>query len=350
MLEVGLKTKNLAQLYELEFGPDYLTKHAAPLYIIRICTPSLISGASFIRQENSNRLGSVSYQYRSVLHTTQNVPLLDITNENLGLSPFIDLNNDDVKDVLLLIYSSNHKYHLRLLKENVIDLKNFRKYVRTNWYVVISILDLSLSAIFDHRADDQVPVTTLKRKRGRPKKILGSMSTSTELEKITVTPTPYMNISSDLLDHTVDGQLPFTELKRKCGRPKKVLGSTSTQTDLEKITVNPTPYPTISSEILDHTADDQVPLTSLKRKRGRPKKKIIGSTSTQNDTFMNIIILFVNYIIIFSGVDFRDQVPPTNQKKKHGRPKKVLASTSAQSEYWDMGDANVECMYCGVMF
>ncbi|GER29292.1 hypothetical protein STAS_05141, partial [Striga asiatica] len=150
---------------------------------------------------------------------------------------------------------------------------------------------------------NQVSHKTIKRNRGRPKNILGNMPAKTELEKITVTPTPYTNISSELLDHTVDCQLPLTELKRKRGQPKKVLGSTSTQTDHEKITVNPTPYPTISSEILDHTADDQISLTPLKRKRERPKT-IIGNTSTQN------------------GVDLRDQVQPTNQKKNLGDLKK----------------------------
>ncbi|GER49467.1 methyl-CPG-binding domain 8, partial [Striga asiatica] len=101
-------------------------------------------------------------------------------------------------------------------------------------------------------------------------------------------------------------------LKRKRGRPKKIIGNTSTSTELENITVTPTPYTNISSVLLDHTADGQLPLTELKRKRGRPKK-VIGSMSTQ------------------TCVDLLDQVPPTNQKKKPGRPKKVLASTSTRS-------------------
>ncbi|GER55367.1 minor capsid protein, partial [Striga asiatica] len=126
-------------------------------------------------------------------------------------------------------------------------------------------------------------------------------------------------------------QVSHKTIKRNRGRPKNILGNTSAKTELEKITVTPTPYTNILSELLDHTVDCQLPLTELKRKRGQPKK-VLGSTSTQ------------------TGVDLSDQVQPTNQKKKPGRPKKMLASTSTRSEYWDMGDANIEYMYCGVMF
>ncbi|GER54925.1 AT hook motif DNA-binding family protein, partial [Striga asiatica] len=115
---------------------------------------------------------------------------------------------------------------------------------------------------------------------------------------------------AELLNDRADAEVPLTTVKRNRGRPKKILGNTSAQTDLEKIIG--TPNTTISSEIFDHCADDQVTVTTLKRKRGRPKK-IIGNISTP------------------TGVDLLDQVPPTNQKKKPGRPKKVLASTSTRS-------------------
>ncbi|GER44280.1 Ditrans,polycis-undecaprenyl-diphosphate synthase ((2E,6E)-farnesyl-diphosphate specific), partial [Striga asiatica] len=208
------------------------------------------------------------------------------------LPPFIDLTNEDVNDVLLLSPDS-------------ID---------------------SHAEILNKCADDQVPITNLKRKRGRPEKIIASTSTPTGM--------------FELLDHTADGQLPLTNLKRKRGGRKRILGSTSTQTKHEKITVTPTTYPTISSEILDHTADDQVPFASLKRKRGRPKKKIIGSTSTQigvdlrDQALEKRVDRPTPYTTTLSEVlhhSTDDQVPPTNQTRKRGRPKKMLASTSTQS-------------------
>ncbi|GER51094.1 protein phosphatase 2A subunit A3, partial [Striga asiatica] len=110
---------------------------------------------------------------------------------NLGLSPFINLNNDDVNEVLLLSHDSIFKQPQDL--EKIIGTPN----------TTIS------SEIFDHRADDQVPVMTLKRKRGRPKTIPGNTSTSTGV---------------DLRD-----QVPPTNQKKKPGRPKKILASTSTQ-------------------------------------------------------------------------------------------------------------------------
>ncbi|GER35669.1 sequence-specific DNA binding transcription factors, partial [Striga asiatica] len=63
-------------------------------------------------------------------------------------------------------------------------------------------------------------------------------------------------------------QVSLTTLKGNYGWPKTIFGNTSAQTDLEKITG--TPNTTISSEIFDHRADDQVTVTTLKRKRGRP--------------------------------------------------------------------------------
>ncbi|GER43641.1 aspartyl/glutamyl-tRNA(Asn/Gln) amidotransferasesubunit C, partial [Striga asiatica] len=116
------------------------------------CTPSPVTGSSFIPIENNNNSGKVSYQWRSVLHTSQSLPLSNITNVFETAPVFTPLNST-------------------------------------------------------------------------------SKSIASELEKITITQTPYTNISSDLMDHTSDGQLLLTELKRKRGRPKKVLGSTSTQTE-----------------------------------------------------------------------------------------------------------------------
>ncbi|GER57111.1 CBS domain-containing protein [Striga asiatica] len=197
-----------------------------------ICTPSLISGASFIRQENNNRLGSVSYQYRSVLHTTQNVPFSNITNENLGLSSFIDLNNDDVNDVLLLSPDSIFK------QPQVID---------------------SHAEILNDRAAAEVPLTTVKRNRGRPKKILGNTSAQTDLEKITGTPNT--TISSEIFDHCADDQVTVTTLKRKRGRHKKIIRNTSTPTGVDLL--------------------DQVPPTNQKKKPGRPKQ-VLASTSTRS--------------------------------------------------------------------
>ncbi|GER25339.1 AT hook motif-containing protein [Striga asiatica] len=294
-------------------------------------TSPVVKGSSFIAQQNNDASKKSSYQYQSVLHCTQNLPLSDVTNV-LGMSrsctPVVQTKYNTIKG-----YGTSPPSHVSsLIPEQSSSHLGYTSYKYQSVLHSPHIKPLS-GVAYGHAIQ---PNDSLSK--NCTQNIVIDLTSDTDddggsgvMHNMPLNPTNKNHLPSssihvinsdkkrslpiefnDVVDLTVNDVVPIPVPKRKRGRPKKIVGSTSTQSD--------------------HNVDVVVPLPVPKRKPGRPKK-IIESTSTQSvDHTVDAV------------------VPLTVPKRKPGRPKKIVGSTSAQSEYWDMGDASCQCIYCGALF